>query len=238
MHVQYLDYMAGDVVCEGYVAYDDAAAGRRPCVLVCHAWSGQSDAERAKAVELAGLGYVAFAVDVYGKGVRGGLLDDNSKLMQPFMDDRALLRDRMLLGLETARSHPAVDPDRVAAIGFCFGGLCALDLARSGGPGLKGVVSIHGLFHPPNLGPQEPVSARVLLLHGYDDPMAPPDQLLGIAKELSDAKADWQVHAYGNTMHAFTLPGANMPERGIAHNPTSARRADLAMRNFLDEVLA
>ena len=117
-------------------------------------------------------------------------------------------------------------------------GMCALDLARSGAPGLKGVVSIHGIFYPPNLGQQDPVSAKVLLLHGYDDPMAPPDQLLGIAKELSDAKADWQVHAYGNTMHAFTLPGANMPERGIAHNPISAERADLAMRNFLDEVLA
>src|SRR5262249_9315380 len=237
MNTQYLDYTDGDITCEAYVAYDDSVTSKRPCVLVSHQWSGQSDAERKKAEELARLGYVGFAIDIYGKGVRGGLLEDNSKLMQPFLDDRAMLRRRILAALAAAQKHPMVAPDLIGAIGYCFGGLCALDLARSAAPGVKGVGSCHGLFHPPNIGGQAPITAKVLILHGYDDPMAPPEHVLAIARELTEAKADWQLHAYGHAMHAFTAEGLDLPERGLKYNAAAARRSWTAMKNFFEETL-
>jgi len=238
MNTQYLDYTDGELICEAYVAYDESQTSKRPCVLVSHQWSGQSDAERKKAEQLAQLGYVGFAIDIYGKGVRGGLLDDNSKLIQPFLDDRAMLRRRVLAALAAAQRHPVVAPDRIGAIGYCFGGLCVLDLARSAAPGVKGVVSFHGVFHPPNLGEQAPITAKVLILHGYDDPLATPEHVLAIAREFTEAKADWQLHAYGHTTHAFTASGVNLPERGLVYNATADRRSWIAMKNFFEEVLA
>ena len=123
MNTQYLDYTDGELTCEAYVAYDESQTSKRPCVLVSHQWSGQSEAERKKAEQLAQLGYVGFAIDIYGKGARGGLLDDNSRLIQPFLDDRAMLRRRIIAALAEAKKHPMVDSDRIGAIGYCFGGL-------------------------------------------------------------------------------------------------------------------
>jgi dienelactone hydrolase len=238
MKTDYVDYADGSVTCEGYAAYDDAEKGRRPGVLVSHAWGGQNHFERDKADKLASLGYVGFALDLYGKGKRGGTMEQNAKLMQPFLDDRAMLRGRMTAALDALKKHPAVDAERTAAIGFCFGGLCVLDLARSVPPGLEGVVSFHGLFHPPKLGAQAPIKAKVLMLHGYDDPMATPEHVMAIARELTDAQADWQLHAYGRTSHAFTNPEANSPEHGLLYNAAADRRSWAAMKNFLEEVLA
>lgn len=234
----YLEHDGDGAACEAYVAHDDGAGGRRPCVLVAHAWAGQTDAERGKAEELARLGYAGIAVDVYGKGVRGEPAGDNSALMAPFLADRAMLRRRLLAAVETARAHPAVDPRRIAAIGYCFGGLCALDLARSGSADVRGVVSIHGVLKPPGLGPQGPIGAKVLMLHGWEDPVAPPEDVLAIAEELTAAGADWQLHAYGHAMHAFTFAGADFPERGIRYDAAADRRSGAAMRHFLEEVLA
>jgi len=236
IHTEYLDYADDQVTCEGYVAYDDAADARRPCVMIAHAWDGQNDIIRAKAEQLAEMGYVGFALDVYGKGVRGDVMGDNSKLMAPFMEDRAALRRRLLAGLTAAKQHPRVDPDRIAVIGYCFGGLCALDLARSAATGLRGAVSFHGIFSPPNCGEQAPIKAKVLILHGWEDPMAPPSDVLAIARELTDAGADWQLHAYGHAMHAFTHAGANMPERGLMYNAPAEKRSWAAMVSFLREV--
>ena len=235
---EYVEYKDGAVTCEGYVAYDGAAKSKRPGVLVSHAWGGQGKLERAKAEKLADLGYVGFALDLYGKGKRGASMEENAKLMQPFIDDRAMLRKRITAGLDALKKHPRVDAGRVGAIGFCFGGLCVLDLARSVPRDLKGVVSFHGLFHPPKLGPQPPITAKVLILHGYDDPMAKPDSVVAIAQELTQAKADWQLHAYGGTSHAFTNPEANSPDHGLLYNATADRRSWVAMKNFLEEALA
>ena len=232
----YLDYAAGETACEAYVAHA-GADGRRPAVLVAHQWAGQTDAERGAADRLAALGYVGFAIDVYGKGRRGDLGGDNSHLMNPFLTDRAGLRERLLAAVAAARSHDAVDPERIAVIGYCFGGLCALDLARANAPGLKGAVSLHGIFPPPDLGPQSDIKASVLVLHGWDDPMAPPKDVLALSQELTAAKADWQLHAYGHAMHSFTNPAANAPERGIAYNEKAARRSWAAVESFLAEVL-
>lgn len=236
MGARTLDYNDGSLTCEGYIADDETRMGKKPCVLVAHAWAGLFDAERESADRLARLGYVGFAVDLYGKGTRGNPSGDNSALMGPFMQDRALVRQRLTAAIAAARQLPQVDGDRIAIIGYCFGGLCAIDLARAAVPGVKGAVSFHGLLKPPNLGAQADISTKILILHGYDDPMAPPEDILAIGKELSAAKADWQLHAYGNTMHAFTMPAANAPERGLKYNAAAARRSWAAMEDFLKEI--
>jgi dienelactone hydrolase len=234
---EYLDYRCDDTVFEAYVARARGAERRRPGVLVAHDWSGQNAGIRTVADRVARLGLVGFALDVYGKGVRGEETGDNTHLMAPLLADRALLRRRLLAGLDAAAQHPAVDPGRVAAIGYCFGGLCVLDLARAGAV-VRGVVSFHGIFTPPRLGPQGAIRARVLLLHGWEDPLAPPADVVAVAAELTAAGADWQLHAYGHARHAFTFPGANAPEQGIAYDEAADRRSWAAMRAFLDEALA
>jgi dienelactone hydrolase len=236
LRTELIEYDDGDTVCEGWAAWQDRPGGPRPCVLVAHDWSGQNQGIRAVTERVARLGWVAFALDAYGKGVRGEETGDNTHLMTPMLADRALLRRRLLAGLAAAKRHPAVDPRRVAAIGYCFGGLCVLDLARAVAPDLLGVASFHGVFQPPGLGEQPPIAAKVLLLHGWDDPLAPPDAVLAIARELTDAKADWQLHAYGHALHAFTFQGAYMPERGIAYDAAADRRSWAALQGFLAEL--
>ena len=229
-------YTDGDTICEGYVALP-AGAGPHPAVLIAHNWSGQTAADNGIADRLAALGYVGIAMDVYGKGVRGDPQGDNSALMGVWMADRAALQQRLLAAVTAATAHPAVDATRIAVIGYCFGGLCALDVARSGSPHVKGVVSFHGVYAPSGL-PAEPIGAKVLVLHGWDDPMTPPDATVALAKELSAAGADWQIHAYGGTMHAFTIPAANNPAGGIMYNADADRRSWQSMRDFLGEVFA
>jgi dienelactone hydrolase len=173
---------------------------------------------------------------MYGKGIIGSGPDENAKLMQPFMADRGHLQARMLAALASVKALPEVDPDRVAAMGFCFGGLCVLDLARTGAE-LRGVVSFHGLFLPPAGVTPRPIRAKVLALHGYDDPMVPPEQVTALAQELTAAGADWQIHMYGKTVHAFTNPAADDPSFGTVYNATADERSWQTLRTFLDEVL-
>lgn len=236
MPFQYLEYHDGDTLLEAYVALP-AAGGKRPAVLVSHAWAGRGAFECDKADKLAELGYIGIAIDNYGKGVLGKDNDENAKLMTPFVQDRARLRKRLLAAIGAAHTLKEVDTARMAAIGFCFGGLCALDMARSGAD-LRGVVSFHGLFRPAENLPNEKIRAKVLALHGHDDPMVPPEAVLALEKELTQAGADWQIHAYGGTMHAFMNPDASAPQHGMAYNPIVAARAWTSMKNFLAEVLA
>ena len=230
-----VDYSQDGTTFEGYLALNDASAAPRPVVLVSHAWGGAGDFEHARARDLAELGYAGFSLDLYGKGVRGSNPDENAALMQPFLDDRALLQRRMQLAVEVACGQDGVDISRVAAIGYCFGGLCVLDLARIGAD-LRGVVSIHGLFHPPGNAGGNSITAKVLALHGWDDPMATPENVVALAAELTSGGADWQIHAYGHALHAFTNPEANDPEHGVAYNSTADRRSWQAMVNFLEEI--
>src|SRR5690606_27512033 len=205
-----VEYRHGDTVMEGLLAFDDAWQKPRPAVLIAHAWGGRSEFEDGKARLLAEMGYAGFALDLYGKGRRGSTKEENAKLMEPFMKDRALLQARMQAALETARAQEQVDRGRIAVMGFCFGGLCALDLARTGAD-VRGAVSFHGLFIPPGNTQGKKIRAKVLALHGHDDPMVPVEQVVALEKELTEAGADWQIHVYGNTMHAFTNPHANDP---------------------------
>lgn len=230
-----VNYVDGATVLEGFFAYNDAVEGRRPAVLICHAWGGRDDFVKEKAVKLAELGYLGFAVDMYGQGQTGNSHEENAKLMQPFMEDRAMLQARITMALKTVRLMPWVDDKQVAVIGFCFGGLCALDLARTGAD-IKAAVSFHGLFIPADNIPSPVIKAKVLLLHGYDDPMNSMDQVVAIQKELTDAGADWQLHSYGNTMHAFTNPVANDPGFGTVYDAQADQRSWNSLKLFLDEV--
>jgi len=230
-----VEYRDGDTVLEGRVAWDDRFSGPRPGVLVAHAWGGRSDFEDGKADGLAELGYAAFALDLYGKGVRGSGPEENAALMQPFLDDRPMLQQRLQASLSAMRAQPEVDTARVAAIGFCFGGLCVLDIARTGAD-VAGVISIHGLFGPPGNTAGNTVSAKVLALHGWDDPMATPTDVIALAEELTAMGADWQLHAFGNTMHAFTNPAANAPDMGTVYSAAADIRSALVIRNFLEEL--
>jgi dienelactone hydrolase len=230
-----IDYQDGDVDLQGYLAWDDAVEGKRPGVMIAHAWAGRSDFENGKAQALAKLGYVGFALDNFGRGILGTNTEENSALIQPFLDDRAMLQGRLQIALEVLKGLDEVDASRVAAIGFCFGGLCVLDLARTG-TDIRGVVSFHGLFGSPGNTAGNKIKAKVLALHGWDDPMAPPDQVVSLAEELSSMGADWQVHGYGNTMHAFTNPQANDPDFGTVYSPDADRRSWNAMQDFLSEI--
>jgi dienelactone hydrolase len=228
-------YMDNDVVLEAYIAFDDAIEGQRPAVLVAHAWGGRDEFAAEKAGKLAEMGYVGFALDMYGQGVRGSSIDQNSALMQPFMDDRVMLQKRILAAFYAVKQLPWVDQSHIAAIGFCFGGLCVLDLARSG-LNLQGVVSFHGLLTPPESADKNSIKAKVLVLHGNDDPMVPVENVMALQQELTVAGADWQVHTFGQTMHAFTNPVANDPEFGTVYQTNADRRSWQYMQNFLTEI--
>lgn len=230
-----LEYVIDGVTYEGLLVRDASEAGPLPGVLVAHAWGGRSDFEDGKARWLAERGYAALAIDLYGKGVRGSNNEENAALMTPLVEDRPMLQARLAGNLAVLRDRDEVDAGRCAGIGFCFGGLCMLDLARSGAD-LAGVVSVHGLFMPAPNTAGTPITARVLCLHGYDDPMAQPQSMLDLAQELSGAGADWQVHAYGGTMHAFTNPAANDPDFGTVYSERASARAHAGIEAFLGEL--
>mgnify|MGYP000096518299 CR=1 FL=1 len=230
-----INYLDGDTLLEGFFAYDDSFSERRPAVLISHAWGGRDEFVAAKAKELAKVGYLAFALDMYGQGTVGTSPEENAQLMQPFMDDRSMLQQRAHAALYAVKLLPWVDDKKVAAIGFCFGGLCVLDLARMGA-NLLGVVSFHGLLNGPGTVADKPVLAKVLALHGHDDPMASTELVNTFTKEMTDLKVDWQLHHYGNTVHAFTNPQANDPSFGTVYNNLADKRSWQNMRNFLEEV--
>ena len=221
---------------EGMFVRDSKSTGDQPCILILHHWAGRKDDMIAFGEDIANWGYKAFACDLYGQGKFGSNPDENRALMGPLVGDRALLEKRMLANLETAAALPGVDRNRMAANGFCFGGLCVLDLARANAP-LKGVASMHGLLKPRPGDGNDPIKPKVTIFHGWDDPMAPPEDVTAIGQELTARKADWQLHAYGNTMHAFTTEHANDPDHGLQYQPVTARRAWASFRDFLEEVV-
>lgn len=232
-----IDYYDGSTQLEGYLAYHDTGAPK-PAVLVSHDWSGRRELACKGAERIADMGYVGFALDMYGKGIFGadGDADRNGALMAPFTQDRALLRRRINAALHAVRQLPQIDATRVAAMGYCFGGLCVLELARSGAD-VKGVISIHGIFAPGNV-PNETITAKVLCLHGHDDPMVPPEQVLAFETEMTRANVDWQIHVYGGTVHAFTNPKANNPSFGTVYKEVAANRAYRSIADFLSEIFS
>jgi dienelactone hydrolase len=235
MREQYIEYRDGNTLLEGFLCYDEALPGPRPAVLISHAWGGRDDFVERKARRLAWQGYACFALDNFGKGRRGTTPEECSALISPFMKDRRGLLTRLEAGVAAAKAMPIIDQRRVAIMGFCFGGLCALDLARSNAD-IRAAVSFHGMLTPSGL--TEPkVRAKVLMLHGHDDPLAPPEDVLAIAKEFTDAGADWQLHVYGHTAHAFTNPAAHNRAGGMQYDEAADRRSWHALEEFLAEAL-
>ena len=233
MHSLPIPYQDDGVTLEGFAAYQTSQ--RRPLVILCHAWKGRDDFICEKAQEVAGWGYVGFALDMYGKSIIGKTKEEHAALKRPFIENRHLLQKRVLRAFEVASSLPYVDLTQVAILGFGFGGICALDLARSGAD-LKGAISIYGHFDPPPTSLVKPIKAKILVHHGYNDPITPLAELSRFEKEMEAFNVDWQAHMYGGTMHAFATPGANDPESGILYNPLSASRAWESTRRFLNEI--
>jgi dienelactone hydrolase len=223
----------GDEELEGVlVARRDGA--RRPGVILFPMVMGVSELELGFARQLVHLGYTGFVADLFGKKFRGAPRDVMFGELERLRSDRASLRERLLAVLESARAQDAIEADRIVAIGYCFGGQCALDLARSGAD-IAGVASFHGLLDPPWLEPRA-IKAKVLAFHGWDDPLAAPEAVVALGKELTKAGADWQMHAYGNVAHGFTNPGATGAMPGIKYDALAAERSWTSLINFLEEI--
>lgn len=244
MQSQVIDYEIDGKTFKGYIAYDSASALKRPAVLVAPAWRGLDDFAREKARQLAALGYVGFAVDLYGDGVEADSDERASELMRPLFLDRQLLRRRIVAGYETLCRQPFVDTAQIAAIGFCFGGLTVIELLR-GGSLLRATVSFHGILgntlgslKAKTVQAAKEIKGALLLLHGHDDPLVSKEDIAAIQEEFTSAGVDWQMHIYGHTAHAFTNPVANDHHNGLFYNSKAAHRSWQAMVNLLQETLS
>lgn len=223
---------------EGVIAYEDEVETARPGVLVVPNVLGQKEADNVHAENLAKLGYVALACDVYGQGKRTQHGPDAATYMNQLNADRLLLRDRLKASLDTLAGFDRVDPTRMAATGYCFGGKCVLDMARAGLPILGGV-SFHGVYDRPDYDNVAPIAAKLLVCHGWDDPIGPPDKVVALGEELTRSGADWQIHAYGHAGHAFTdIDRKTSTVPGVAYQPKADRRSWQAMTHFLTELFA
>jgi dienelactone hydrolase len=234
MTTELLPYSEGEDAFDVVVARPDQP-GDWPAVLVCHAWGGRDEFAEGKALALARLGYVGAAIDLYGVDKRGTDKASSEALMMRLIQDPPLLRRRLAAAFEAVQGLKGVDAGRMGAIGFCFGGLCAILAARMG-LALQGVVSFHGLLKVGQTLDTR-VHAKILVQHGQDDPMVPPTDVGQFAAEMKRINADWQLHAYPGVVHAFTNPAANDPDFGTVYNAEADRRSWLEMTRFLEELL-
>ena len=222
---------------EGYVAYDDSIKTPQPGILVAHNWMGITDETRDKVEALAKLGYVAFAVDIYGKGVRPKNAEEAGQVAGGFKKDRTSLRGRMQEGLKVLREMPQVDKSKLVALGYCFGGTAAIELARAGAD-VKDVITFHAGLDSPRPEDGKKIKAKLLILHGADDPFESKEDFAAFQKEMRDAKLDWQLIEYGNAVHSFTDKSAGTDNsKGAAYNELADKRSWQAMRDFLKDTL-
>ena len=233
MALKDLSYRSGNILMAGKYAVPESQTA--PCVLVVHDWSGRNSFAENAALRLAEEGYVGLAIDVYGEGRCGKTQEEKASLMTPLIENRDELQRRLLAAVESAGGIPQVDQRKIAVLGFCFGGLCALDLARTEEAPVQCAISFHGLLEAPPTLKTEAISASVLALHGHDDPMVSPSAVQAFQQEMTNRKADWQLVTYGSTSHAFTNPEANDPGFGTVYQERSARRAWQAALLFLAE---
>lgn len=230
-------YKEGEVELEGYFSRDSKFKGKRPGILVVHEWKGLDDYAKMRADKLASLGYAAFAVDIYGKGVRPQSTEEAGKVSGSYKSNPDVLRARIKAGLETLKKQKGVDTSKIAAIGYCFGGTTVLELARSGAD-VKGVVSFHGdLASQDRARSAGAIKAHVLVLHGVDDPYVKKADIDGFVDEMQRTKAEWQMTGYGNAVHGFTNPhGGSDNSKGYAYNELADKRSWAAMQAFFKEI--
>jgi dienelactone hydrolase len=230
-----IEYKDGDAVLEGYLVYDDASNEKRPGVLVVHEWMGLGAYEKGRAEQLATLGYVAFAADIYGKGIRPKDAKEAGEFAGKYRgNDRKVLRSRVNAALDVMKKQSMVDPKKTAAIGYCFGGTTVLELARSGAD-VAGVVSFHGGLAAS--ADMKNIKAKVLALHGADDPFVKSEEVLAFQDEMRKAGVDWYFVSYGNAVHSFSNPASgNDNSKGAAYNEKADKRSWEAMRKFFKEI--
>ena len=234
IRTQTVEYQHGGTTFEGFVAYDDSVKVPRPGVLIVHQWKGLTEYEKKRAEMLAHLGYVAFAVDIYGKGVRPKDTAEAGATAGKYKGDRALLRARVNAGLEAMRKQPLVDPKRIVAIGYCFGGTTVIELARSGAD-IAGVVSFHGGLDSPTPADGKNIKCKVLACHGADDPFVPVKDRTAFEDELRNAGVDWQLIQYGGAVHSFTDWNADGSMKGAQYNERADHRSWADLKQFLAE---
>jgi dienelactone hydrolase len=231
-----VEYKQGEALLEGFLVYDDALAGKHPGVLVIHDWLGISEVTQMRAKQLAELGYVVLAADIYGKGIRPANAQEAQTEAMKYYKDRTLLRDRARAGLDFLSSQKMVDAARLSVIGYCFGGAGALELARSGAP-LKGIVTFHGSLSTPTPDDAKNIKGKVLVLHGSDDPFVKQADVTAFMDEMRKGGVDWQLIQYGGAVHSFTDKRAGSDNtKGGAYNEAADRRSWQAMKFFLMEV--
>lgn len=235
---QTVDYKQGDTALKGFLAYDDSIKEKRPGVLVVHEWWGLNDYAKKRAEQLAKLGYVAFAVDMYGGGAVATDREKAAEWANSVRGNRPLMRERIRAGLQVLAADKRVDPDRIGAIGFCFGGTTVLELAYSGA-NIAGVVSFHGGLVPPGPEDMKAIKAAFLVLHGADDPFMTRDQIADFQDGLNKAGVDWQMVYFGGAVHAFSNPAAgDNKSSGVAYNAKAAQRSWEYMQLFFREIFA
>lgn len=233
-----VEYQQGNTRLVGYLAAPKDAKAPLPGVLVVHEWMGLNDYAKRRAEQLAELGYVALAADIYGDGKMAADAKEAAALAGTYKKDRALLRARAAAGLAALKAQPGVAAGKVAAIGYCFGGTTVLELARNGGE-LAGVVSFHGGLDTPTPEDAKNIRAKVLVLHGADDPYVPAEQVTAFEQEMRAGGADWQLVAYGGAVHGFTnSANGNDPSKGVAYQAAADARSWDAMQRFFTELFA
>jgi dienelactone hydrolase len=233
-----IEYKVGDRLMEGVLVYPALAKGPLPSVLVVHEWWGRNDYATSRAAQLAELGYAAFALDMYGNGRVTADPKEAGAWAGSVKGDRAEMRKLALAGLDAFKATGKVDPDRIAAIGYCFGGTTVLELARVGAP-VRGVVSFHGSLDAGKVENRSPIEPKVLVLHGADDPMVPPAQVAAFEEEMKTGNASIRIVQYPGAVHSFTNPASGGDKsRGVAYNADADRQSWEEMRKFLAAILA
>ncbi len=236
VHTESVEYKQGETVLQGFLAYDDATTTPRPGILLIHDWMGVSDYAMSRAKQLAEIGYVAFAADIYGKGVRPADAKEASALAGKYKGERGLFRERLNAGLSQLTANKLVAPGKTAAIGYCFGGTGVLELVRGGG-NVKGVVSFHGGLNTPTPQDAKNIKSPVLVLHGADDPFVKPDEVAAFKKEMADAGVKYEFVAYPGAVHSFTRPDAGSDNsKGAAYNEAADKASWIAMKDFLAKI--
>ncbi|MFN0129491.1 MAG: dienelactone hydrolase family protein [Verrucomicrobiales bacterium] len=233
-----IEYKIGPDVFEGFLAYDDTAAGAHPGVLIVHQWKGLGEYEQKRAEMVAKLGYVAFCADIYGKGVRPTGVKDASAMAGKYKEDRTLYRERLKAALDVLAAQPQVEKGMLAAMGYCFGGTGALEVARSGAE-VRGVISFHGGLGTPTPGDANAVKGRVLVLHGADDPFVPPAEVDGFKKEMDEAGVRYEFVAYPGAVHSFThWTAGDDPSKGAAYHKEADEKSWVAMQKFFKAIFS